>query len=49
MSNLAKLEFATFDISRKNYLSWILYAEIHLDAKGLGDAIKERNKAFLSN
>jgi len=27
MSNLAKLEFAALDISRKNYLSWILDAE----------------------
>ena len=46
MSNLEKLEFATLDISGKNYLSWILDAEIHLDAMGLGDAIKERNKSF---
>ena len=46
MSNLAKLEFAALDISRENYLSWILDAEIHLDAMGLGDAIKEGNKAF---
>ncbi|XP_027905615.1 uncharacterized protein LOC114172031 [Vigna unguiculata] len=45
MSNLAKLEFAALDISGKNYLSWILDAKIHLDAMGLGDAIKEGNKA----
>ncbi|XP_027922622.1 uncharacterized protein LOC114180509 [Vigna unguiculata] len=45
MSNLAKLEFAALDISGENYLSWILDAEIHLDAMGLGDAIKEGNKA----
>ena len=45
MSNLAKLEFAALDISGDNYLSWILDAEIHLDAMGLGDAIKEGNKA----
>jgi len=45
MSNLAKLEFAAINISGENYLSWILDAEIHLDAMGLGDAIKEGNKA----
>jgi len=45
MSDLAKLEFAALDISGENYLSWILDAEIHLDAIGLGDAIKEGNKA----
>jgi len=45
MSNLAKLEFAALDISEENYLSWILDAEIHLDVMGLGDAIKEGNKA----
>ncbi|KAH1031464.1 hypothetical protein J1N35_043638 [Gossypium stocksii] len=39
MLNLAKLEFATLDISSKNYLSWVLDAEIHLDAKGLGNTI----------
>ncbi|EOY13645.1 Uncharacterized protein TCM_032267 [Theobroma cacao] len=45
MSNLTKLEFVTLDITSKNYLSWILDAEIHLDAMGLGDTIKEENKA----
>ncbi|KAH1082842.1 hypothetical protein J1N35_022603 [Gossypium stocksii] len=39
MSNLAKLEFAALDISGKNYLSWVLDVEIHLDAKGLGNTI----------
>ncbi|KAH1031402.1 hypothetical protein J1N35_043576 [Gossypium stocksii] len=39
MSNLSKLEFAALDISGKNYLSWVLDAEIHLDAKGLGNTI----------
>jgi hypothetical protein len=32
MSNLTKLEFVALDISGKNYLSWILDAEIHLEA-----------------
>jgi len=45
MSNIAKLEFTALDISGKNYLSWILDAEIHLDAKGLGDTIKQGNQA----
>ncbi|XP_021765267.1 uncharacterized protein LOC110729798 [Chenopodium quinoa] len=44
MSNLAKLEFIALDIAGKNYLSWVLDAEIHLDAKGLGETIKEPNK-----
>ncbi|KAK4737756.1 hypothetical protein R3W88_001453 [Solanum pinnatisectum] len=45
MSNLSKLEFVALDISGKNYLSWVLDAEIHLTAKGLGDSIIEGNKA----
>ncbi|XP_021771849.1 uncharacterized protein LOC110735962 [Chenopodium quinoa] len=45
MSNIAKLEFVALDITGKNYLSWVLDAEIHLDAKGLGETIKEANKA----
>ncbi|XP_057248895.1 uncharacterized protein LOC125494756 [Beta vulgaris subsp. vulgaris] len=49
MSNLTKLEFAALDITGKNYLSWVLDAEIHLDAKDLGDTIKEGNKATSQN
>ncbi|XP_021851982.2 uncharacterized protein [Spinacia oleracea] len=49
MANLAKLEFAALDITGKNYLSWVLDAEIHLDAKDLGDTIKEGNKATSQN
>ena len=45
MSNIAKLDFAALDISGKSYLSWILDAEIHLEAKNLGETIKEGNKA----
>ncbi|KAJ4837343.1 hypothetical protein Tsubulata_047717, partial [Turnera subulata] len=40
MANLAKLEFEALDISGRNYLSWRLDAEMHLDAQGLGDTIK---------
>ena len=47
MSNITKLEFVTFDILGKNYLSWILDAEIHLNAMNLGVTIKEGNQAFL--
>ncbi|XP_059282825.1 uncharacterized protein LOC132036487 [Lycium ferocissimum] len=43
MSNLSKLEFVALDISGKNYLSWVLDAEIHLDAKGLGATITQDN------
>ncbi|XP_056697498.1 uncharacterized protein [Spinacia oleracea] len=45
MSNLAKLEIVPLDITGKNHLSWVLDYEIHLDEKGLGDTIKEGNKA----
>ncbi|XP_016442781.1 uncharacterized protein LOC107768190 [Nicotiana tabacum] len=41
MSNLSKHEFVALDISRKNYLSWVLDADIHLAAKGLGDTIAQ--------
>ncbi|KAK2366620.1 ARM REPEAT PROTEIN INTERACTING WITH ABF2 [Trifolium repens] len=44
MSNLTKLDFEAHDISGKNYLAWALDAEIHLNAKGHGDIIKEGNK-----
>ncbi|XP_049350150.1 uncharacterized protein LOC125814731 [Solanum verrucosum] len=46
MSNLPKLEFVALDISKKNYLSWVLDAEINLTAKGLGDSIIEGNKVL---
>ena len=47
MSNLTKLEFVTLDIVGKNYLSWVLDAEIHLDTMNLGNTIKEGNDASL--
>ena len=49
MSNLTKLEFVALNISGKNYLSWILDAEIHLDAINLGATIKEGNQASLQD
>ena len=45
MENLAKLEFMALDIIGKNYLSWILDAEIHLEANALGETIKDGNNA----
>ncbi|XP_009630763.1 uncharacterized protein [Nicotiana tomentosiformis] len=44
MSNLSKLEFVALDISGKNYLSWVLDAEIHLVAKALGNTIIQENE-----
>ena len=49
MSNLTKLEFVTLDIVGKNYLSWVLDAEIHLDTMNLGNTIKEGNDASLQD
>jgi hypothetical protein len=49
ISNLTKLEFVALDISSKNYLSWILDAEIHLEAINLGDNIKDGNQASPQN
>ena len=40
MSNLTKLGFVALDISGKNYLSWILDAEIHIAFMNLGEIIK---------
>jgi hypothetical protein len=37
MVNLTKLEFVALDISGKNYLPWILDAEIHLTVNNLRD------------
>ncbi|XP_074352123.1 uncharacterized protein LOC141691287 [Apium graveolens] len=49
MANFTKLEFEALDITRKNYLSWILDIEIHLAAQGLGNTIKEENQETESN
>ncbi|KAI5335100.1 hypothetical protein L3X38_025233 [Prunus dulcis] len=45
MANLAKLEFATLDISGDNYLSWVLDAKIHLRAS-LGKTIVDGSDAL---
>ena len=49
MLNLTKLEFVALDISGKNYLSWILDAEIHLEVMNFGDIIKNGNQASPQN
>nr|XP_025887987.1 uncharacterized protein LOC112941862 [Solanum lycopersicum] len=49
MVNLTKLELTALQSSSRNYLSWVLDAEIHLDAMDLGDTIKEENKASNQN
>ena len=47
MLNLTKLKFVALDVSGKNYLSWILDVELHLDAMNLGATIKQGNQASL--
>ncbi|KAK9682791.1 hypothetical protein RND81_10G096500 [Saponaria officinalis] len=49
MSNISKLEFLALDISGKNYLSWIIDAEVHLSAASLGNTITEGNKESVEN
>ena len=49
ISNLAKLEFVALNISGKNYLSWVLDVEIHLDVMNLENTIKEGNDASLQD
>ncbi|KAK9670343.1 hypothetical protein RND81_13G195300 [Saponaria officinalis] len=49
MSNISKLEFLALDISGKNYLSWILDAEVHLSAASLRNTITEGNKESVEN
>ncbi|XP_068309614.1 uncharacterized protein [Pyrus communis] len=45
MANLEKLEFAALDITRKNYLTWVLDTKMHLEAGNLGDNIREDNSS----
>jgi len=45
MTDIMKRKFVALEISGKNYMTWVLDAEIHLDAMGLGDAIKDKTKA----
>ncbi|XP_068319671.1 uncharacterized protein [Pyrus communis] len=45
MANLAKLDFVALDITGKNYLTGIVDTKIHLEARNLGETIKEENSA----
>ena len=49
MSKISSLNFIALDISGKNYLSWILDAEINLDSANLGETIKEGNQRSLQD
>ena len=49
MSNLTKFEFVVLDTLNKNYLSWVLDTEIHLDAINIGNTIKKGNNASLQD
>ncbi|XP_070039890.1 uncharacterized protein [Nicotiana tomentosiformis] len=49
MTDIMKRKFVVLEISGKNYMTWVLDVEIHLDAKGLGDAIKDKNKASIQD
>ncbi|KAM0993780.1 hypothetical protein ACFX2G_009496 [Malus domestica] len=43
MANLAKLDFVGLDITRKNYLTWVVDTKIHMEVENLGETIKEGN------
>ncbi|XP_048422275.1 uncharacterized protein LOC125469228 [Pyrus x bretschneideri] len=45
MVNLAKLDFVVLDITGKNYLTWVVDVDIHLEAGNLVKTIKEENNA----
>ena len=49
MSKISSLNFIALDISSKSYLSWILDAEINLEAANLGETIKEGNQRSLQD
>ncbi|XP_073309892.1 uncharacterized protein [Primulina huaijiensis] len=49
MANITKFEFEALDLTGKNYLSWILDAEVHLISMNLGDTIKEGNEMSQQN
>ncbi|KAI5562501.1 hypothetical protein BDE02_15G057400, partial [Populus trichocarpa] len=49
MSNLMKLEFTALDISKNDYLSWILGTEIHLEVMNHIKTIKEENNTSLQD
>ncbi|KAM3309220.1 hypothetical protein P3S67_010964 [Capsicum chacoense] len=48
-NNLTKCEFVALQSLDKNYILWVLDTEIHLDAMGLEDTIKNENTASSQN
>ena len=49
MSKISSLNFIALNISGKNYLSWILDAEINLKAVNLRETIIEGNQRSLQD
>ena len=49
MSKISSLSFIALDISGKNYLYWVLDAEINLEAGNLREIIKEENQRSLQD
>ena len=47
MSKISSLSFVALDISGKNYLSWILDAEINLEAGNLGEPVLRGPKGIM--
>ena len=47
MMNFMKLKFVALNISRKNYVFWILDCEIYFDAMNHRVMIKEENQVSL--
>nr|XP_028953879.1 uncharacterized protein LOC114822896 [Malus domestica] len=45
MANLTKLDFTALDVTGKIYLTWVLDTKIHLEARNLGDTIREENNS----
>ncbi|KAL7584687.1 uncharacterized protein LOC111879032 [Lactuca sativa] len=46
MSNVVKLEFATLEVSGKNYVPWMIDVKMHLESKGISNAIHEFNNCL---
>lgn len=44
MTNITKFEFTVLDIFGRNYVIWVLDAEIHLNAKNVKNTIKEQRQ-----
>lgn len=49
MANINKVDFTPLDITGKNYMSWILDIEMHLEAMGLSATIADENQETTQN